>query len=670
MRGKERARTAATARWLVALLPLLPAAAAAQPYAFVASGPDASVAVLDLSEDVLLGRIPLAGAPVGSALSANGRYLWATRTLDDSVTLIDTTSGAMSTFPVGHAPTGVAVAPTGTLAFVANTGSDSVSLVFPFGSQEVPVGRSPFAVAFGGSRVYAANWGDGTVSVIDLSAGGTVVATVQVGTFPAGLALDEAGGRLYVANVMDDTVSVLDTATLTVAATIPVTARPRGLALDAVAGRLYVAGLESSRVQAIDTATNQVVAEAPSGGGGPTDLALGPGGERLYVVHLQDGKSVTVLDAASLAPLTSIEVPPGPLSFAGFGGNLPPLGPRRRAPVRREPALAGGRPGRTPRGSVILDSDFNAIDWQVLHAVGEQTTVQDLQQGSPAPPSRRTQHAGPGSSDHEYVSVAWDPAVSGPIESLDVSWNRIVYSGGPAAERFVVFQDGVAYRTAEEQFSDPAWTAVSHTGLDATAFDDGAGGQPDFSAFGTPIRFGYYRRNPTGLLVEHGIDEFQVSVHAGPNAPGFLKFRSTFAILTPFDSVTAWVERTGGSQGTVGVTVLTHLPDGTEEAHPLAWADGDIAPKPVVVQAAPPPHGLESASLELTQPLGGATLSPLPMIIWIPGVTPSIEDFMYALAGLAISALSPAWLLALAGPAALLAFGRRPGPGAWRRRNR
>jgi YVTN family beta-propeller protein len=649
-------------RTLIGWLLLSPALAWGQPYGFVTSGGDNSVAVVDLGEDVLVGRIPLGGEPVGSALGADGRYLWVTCTEDDSVTLIDTTTGATNTLPVGHLPTGVAVVPAGNVAFVANTGSNTVSAVFGAGSLEIPVGDTPLGVAFGGTRAYVGNFGDGTLSVIDLAGGGTVVATLPVGDFPVGLALDQAAGRLYVSNFLDDTVTVVDTVALAVTATIPVTGHPRGLALDPAAGRLYVAGFENAEVQAIDTASDQVVLSAPSGGTNPVDLALGPGSERLYVVHFQTGKSVTVLDAATLAPLTAVEVPPGPFTFAGFGPQAPAGAPGTAwlrqdrstlRPLRPRPAAASlaSRPRRPGSADdvTILDTEFAVADWRIHGPLGEQSTVQDPIGGNPGA-WRRTVHYEPASACHEYAAAPYDPSLQGAVESLDFAWDRQLYqSSEPALENAAVFQGGAVYQEqGVHEVNDNAWERTSMPLLGAGNFV-GPGGHPDFNATGQPLTFGYCRETAFGTTT-HGIDNFQVTVHsASTTSPGELGFATPWADETGGHVFTAFVERRAGGQGAVSVQVSFEGP-GRIVSSDLSWPDGDISPRSVVVQLDIVDQHVDGV-LSLSSATGGATLEPTRerLILLVGPPDPPAE----------LGGLSPAWLLALTGPGLLLAGRRR-----------
>jgi YVTN family beta-propeller protein len=76
---------------------------------------------------------------------------------------------------------------------------------------------------------FVVNHGDGTVSVLD-TATNLVVATVTVGSEPAGAAVAPTGGRAYVTNqAATGTVSVIDTAVICVVASVTVGARASGV---------------------------------------------------------------------------------------------------------------------------------------------------------------------------------------------------------------------------------------------------------------------------------------------------------------------------------------------------------------------------------------------------------------------------------------------------------
>ena len=86
------------------------------------------------------------------------------------------------------------------------------------------------AITPDGKRVYVANHGDGTVSVIT-TATGAVSAPITVGKRPDGVAMTPDGKHAYVANFDDGTVSVITTATGAVSAPVKVGTGPPHVAV-------------------------------------------------------------------------------------------------------------------------------------------------------------------------------------------------------------------------------------------------------------------------------------------------------------------------------------------------------------------------------------------------------------------------------------------------------
>ena len=142
----------------------------------------------------------------------------------------------------------------------------------------IPVGDDPQAVRVNPStnRVYVANQGDDTVSVID-GASNAVIVTVPVGDKPFAIGVNSATGRVYVTNRDEDTVSVIDGASNAVIATIPVGASPsnaviatipvgaspQAIGVNATTSRVYVASYEDGTVSVMDGVSNTVIATVP-----------------------------------------------------------------------------------------------------------------------------------------------------------------------------------------------------------------------------------------------------------------------------------------------------------------------------------------------------------------------------------------------------------------------
>jgi YVTN family beta-propeller protein len=666
-------------RALAVGLLLLPALASAQPFTFVSTPASDALAVVDLSDHTLAGTVPLGGLPSGCAVGPHGARLYVARSQSNTLAVINMASGAVTSIPVGMGPSGVAVGGGGRRVYVANTGDDTVSVVDGargVGVATIPVGSAPLDVVAGAQQVYVGNWGSHTVSVID-AASNVVRATLPVGRFPAGLALHRTTRRLYVANFFDDTVSVIDTATLSVVGTFPVARRPRSLVVDASGQRLFVAGFEDSRVQVVNTATGTILTEAASGGLNPLDLMLGPDGTRLYVAHVQETQGVAVLDAATLAPVTSVDVPAGPLAFAGLAATMPPApfgGALLSAARSVAGALrgAGGSASHMPARSaslgdevVISETEFNVADWAISGG-GEWDVSQETTGGNPGA-WRRVTHFGPANTTHRLIrpGTGYDPSSQGAIDRIDVSWDRRIFAETLVSERFLVEQNNVVYRTVERTFFAPAWENDSRLGLRADAFDNGAGGHPDFSENGGPLRFGYVRQTAFQQTVPHGIDNFIVTVRrTPPNLAGRMAFQKTTDVVIETDNPFVLVDRLDGAAGAVSVDVTTQRPDGTSIVETLNWADGDNTVRSVLVVQLNLPNGsgARTARLTLGNPTGGAILEntrdSMVMIVF-PEDWPDVLQALYLrLQGL-LGAWSPAWLVALAATAALMARGSR-----------
>jgi YVTN family beta-propeller protein len=169
----------------------------------------------------------------------------------------------------------------------------------------VEVGANPFGVAVhpSGSHVYVSNTDGGTVSVIE-AASNTVVATIWVQDGPAGLAVHPNGSRLYVANELADTVSVIETATNTVVSTLDVGDGPRGVAVSPDGTRLYVANNGAATLSVIDT-TQPAVIETVGVGQRPVGVAVDPAGARVYVTNAMSS-TLTVLNLAN--PVLNVDI--------------------------------------------------------------------------------------------------------------------------------------------------------------------------------------------------------------------------------------------------------------------------------------------------------------------------------------------------------------------------
>ena len=126
-----------------------------------------------------------------------------------------------------------------------------------------------------GSRVYVANKGSNTVSVIAPTTD-KVITTIEVGSNPVGVAVTPDGSKVYVTNEVSSTVTVINTAMNTATAAIAVGPNPLGVSVTPDGSRVYVANSNPSgqgTVSVID-ATKNTVTTTISAGVGPVAFGI------------------------------------------------------------------------------------------------------------------------------------------------------------------------------------------------------------------------------------------------------------------------------------------------------------------------------------------------------------------------------------------------------------
>lgn len=135
------------------------------------------------------------------------------------------------------------------------------------------------------------------LSIIDLATN-TVIATVPVGHYPQGIAINPAGTAVYTANSNSNDFTVIDTANHT-STTIPGGLVPCGVAVHPDGTRIYIANIDFmnqgiSTVSVVDRATNSIVEEIFCGNGS-IGVTMHPDGSVAYVTNASDG-TIAVLD--------------------------------------------------------------------------------------------------------------------------------------------------------------------------------------------------------------------------------------------------------------------------------------------------------------------------------------------------------------------------------------
>jgi YVTN family beta-propeller protein len=157
-----------------------------------------ALTVLDLATGAIT-KQP-AGATHLWGIAESGETLYVTHVQDASLAAIDVETGAVGSIVTGSMPCAVAV--------------DAES-----------------------GEVYVANYGDGTVTVLDSRH--ALIATITVGGHPQAVAID--GGRVYVAKTRENSVSILDIRSHNVAKEMKVPGHPYALAVNAKTHKVYAA---------------------------------------------------------------------------------------------------------------------------------------------------------------------------------------------------------------------------------------------------------------------------------------------------------------------------------------------------------------------------------------------------------------------------------------------
>jgi outer membrane autotransporter protein len=263
--------------------------------------------------------------------------------------------------PVGTEPFGAAATPDGRFVYVTNVVSNTVSVISAdtnLVSSTIPVGTRPFGIAASSDAqfAYVANSSDNTVSVIATTTNTVVGSPISVGSKPFGIAVTPNGSAVYVANNLGNSVSVIDTATKTVMATIPVGTAPQGLAITPDGQFVYVANFTSNTVSKISTASNTVVKTIPTTiATGLGSLSITPDGQFVYVTDQNDG-SVTVIS-------TSTDTLVGVPITGGIGTN--PFGV-----------------AATPDGQFVLVTNFGSNNVSVINTATNTVTTAPISVGT------------------------------------------------------------------------------------------------------------------------------------------------------------------------------------------------------------------------------------------------------------------------------------------------
>ncbi|WP_369153320.1 YncE family protein [Streptomyces sp. R17] len=218
--------------------------------------------------------------------------------------------------PVGDRPHSVAVNPDGTRLYVTNFGDGSVSVIDLSREAVVAthlVDEGPYGVAVGpdGADLYVASPSRGTVKQYSIAGdnlvedGSTLVAENHSRN-PYGMAASP-DGHVYVTLALSDAVRVTDRFLMDIR-DIPAVSFPVGVAVSKDNTRLYATNyFAAGSISVIDVSDQAVVGTIPVGND-PYGVAVSPDGTHLYVAHFLGTEGVSVIDVSAQTVVGTVPV--------------------------------------------------------------------------------------------------------------------------------------------------------------------------------------------------------------------------------------------------------------------------------------------------------------------------------------------------------------------------
>ncbi|MEA2063410.1 MAG: YncE family protein [Gemmatimonadota bacterium] len=254
--------------------------------AYMTNYGDNTISRIEMQGFTETARISVGSNPIGLAVSKNLRRVYVANTSGNDLSVVE--GGAVAqTIPVGFQPMGVAINQDESLVFVSNSNAASVSVISTTTGAVVQtihdVGNSPgnLLVPPGSNYLFISNYGSrdlsdtspDEVAVINLL-DSTVVARIQVGDKPLGLASTSDGSLVFVANSGSNSVSVISTALLQVLNVVSVGQTPTACAVTPDNNQLYVVGSASADISVVDISSKTVIEVVPGIGLEPYDIAI------------------------------------------------------------------------------------------------------------------------------------------------------------------------------------------------------------------------------------------------------------------------------------------------------------------------------------------------------------------------------------------------------------
>ena len=304
------------------------------PCVYVANGGSDTLSVISASTNKVIGTITVGNSPQGMAITPDNKSVYVANDRDFTVTVIDTATGVVTATIsglTGQVPSQVAITPDGKFAYVAEPGSDfsavdQIDIASNTVTNSVSGTADPTAIVFApdGKLAYVSDEcfmvsgaGFACVDVVDTTSTPPTVMGNPIGiansgfSEGSGIAITPDGSLICVSFI--DANFQLEIALISTANN---TVTPLGLNMTSDLtnyglgmmpnGTLYVAEPGNSDVPLNTVASIKTGVQSQLSipvGNGPTGVAIGPGGNSVYVSNAVDG-TVSIIDAATNNVLT------------------------------------------------------------------------------------------------------------------------------------------------------------------------------------------------------------------------------------------------------------------------------------------------------------------------------------------------------------------------------
>ena len=202
----------------------------------------------------------------------------------------------------------------GSKVYVANQGDNTVSVIDPTDNsvESIAVGNSPTGIVFDGSNIYVVNYNDRTLSVIDPATGVVVDEVTGLASAAKHIAYD--GTYLYVSNRNGASVTVIDPTDNSTVTSLSVGTTPEGMASDGT--QIFVANFGDDTVSVYDRSASFASETVINVGTDPYEVMYS--GRYVYVSN-SGSNNVTVIDPSDNSVVDTVTVgdTPRAMTFDG-----------------------------------------------------------------------------------------------------------------------------------------------------------------------------------------------------------------------------------------------------------------------------------------------------------------------------------------------------------------